>query len=131
MEALLGLMESRLAPRLKEDAVRAGFMDCLRTMLPEVMHHLRDQSTAVREAARECLHVAATTAVNQDMQTDIVTLLSAGLAGRRAEPAALRALAAPAARASGQAHPDRAPPHQRAEPSGLPVRAQVHQGRRV
>lgn len=81
MEALLALVETRLAPRLKEEAVRAGFVECLKTMLPEIMLHLRDQSTAVREAARECLHVAATTAVNQDMQTEIVTLLSAGLAG--------------------------------------------------
>eukprot|EP00927_Polykrikos_kofoidii_P041815 TRINITY_DN3566_c0_g1_i1.p1 TRINITY_DN3566_c0_g1~~TRINITY_DN3566_c0_g1_i1.p1 ORF type:complete len:1389 (-),score=303.85 TRINITY_DN3566_c0_g1_i1:301-4467(-) len=81
IEALLNLMEKRLPPLLSNETVRKAYLDCLTAVLPEILLHLRDQSTSVRDAARECLRVAATTAFTSDMQTEIVTLLSAGLAG--------------------------------------------------
>jgi len=81
MEALLTLMDQRLPPKLKDPAVRQEFMSCLRTLLPEVLLHLRDQSTAVRDAARECLSIAVTTSITSELQEEVVTLLSAGLAG--------------------------------------------------
>lgn len=85
IEAILDLMQRRLAPRFNEPTVKQAYMQCLTAVLPEVMFHLRDQSTSVREAARECLHTAATTAIHQELQTEIVTLLSAGLAGLTAQ----------------------------------------------
>jgi len=81
LEALLDLMQKRLAPRFGDASVKEAYLQCLTAVLPEIMFHLRDQSTSVREAARECLHTAATTAIHQELQTEIVTLLSAGLAG--------------------------------------------------
>jgi len=81
IEALLLLLQERLASQFGNPAVRQEFLNCLQTVLPEVMMHLRDPGTAVREAARSCLHVAATTALHQDMQVEVVTLVSAGLAG--------------------------------------------------
>eukprot|EP00931_Biecheleriopsis_adriatica_P086974 TRINITY_DN61502_c0_g1_i1.p1 TRINITY_DN61502_c0_g1~~TRINITY_DN61502_c0_g1_i1.p1 ORF type:complete len:1372 (+),score=411.46 TRINITY_DN61502_c0_g1_i1:140-4117(+) len=94
IQALLGLLEVRLGPKCKEAAVKQEYLQCLTTIMPEVLLHLRDQSSAVRDAARECLHSAATTAIHQDLQTEIVTLLSAGLAGlsRHSKAAALDAL---------------------------------------
>ncbi|CAK0891052.1 unnamed protein product, partial [Prorocentrum cordatum] len=49
---------------------------------------------AVRDAARACLHVAATTAVHQELQAEITMLLSAGLAGltRHSKASAVDAL---------------------------------------
>jgi len=43
--------------------------------------HLRDPGTTVRDAARDCMHIAVTTAIHQDLQAEIVSLISAGLAG--------------------------------------------------
>lgn len=45
--------------------MREEYLQCLTTIIPEILFHLRDQSTAVREAARESLHLAATTAIHQ------------------------------------------------------------------
>lgn len=81
VSALLTFMESRLSPQFGDPSVRQQYVACLNTVLPEVLFHLRDQSTAVREVARECLHTAAATAFHNDLQTEIITLLSAGLAG--------------------------------------------------
>eukprot|EP00930_Biecheleria_cincta_P067354 TRINITY_DN5388_c0_g1_i1.p1 TRINITY_DN5388_c0_g1~~TRINITY_DN5388_c0_g1_i1.p1 ORF type:complete len:1401 (+),score=326.79 TRINITY_DN5388_c0_g1_i1:64-4203(+) len=94
MQALLSLMETSLGPQCKNPAVKQEYVQCLTTLMPEVLFHLRDQSTAVRDAARECLHIAATTAIQQELQQEIVTLLSAGLAGlsRHSKAAALDAL---------------------------------------
>jgi len=94
LQALLSLLESSLGPRCTEPNVKQEYLQCLTTIIPEVLFHLRDQSTAVREAARESLHLAATTAIHQDLQSEIVTLVSAGLAGlsRQAKAAALDAL---------------------------------------
>mmetsp|Transcript_18839 Transcript_18839/g.43806 ORF Transcript_18839/g.43806 Transcript_18839/m.43806 type:complete len:1340 (-) Transcript_18839:140-4159(-) len=80
LQTLLDLMQERLASQLRSPAIREGFLDCLKSVLPEVMLHLRDQSTAVREAARDCLHVASTTALHQELESELVTLISAGLA---------------------------------------------------
>jgi len=80
IQALLDLLQHRLAPLFNKPPIRQAYLECLQAALPEIMFHLRDQSTAVREAARECLHVAATTAIHQELQTEVVTLLSAGLA---------------------------------------------------
>ena len=94
LQALLSLLASSLGPRCTEANVKQEYLQCLTTIIPEVLFHLRDQSTAVREAARESLHLAATTAIHQDLQAEIVTLISAGLAGlsRHAKAAALDAL---------------------------------------
>ncbi|CAJ1413139.1 unnamed protein product [Effrenium voratum] len=93
MQALLALLETSL-PRTTDPALKQEYMQFLTTLIPEVLFHLRDQSTAVRDAARECLHLAATTAIHQELQAEIVTLVSAGLAGlsRHAKAAALDAL---------------------------------------
>lgn len=93
LQALLSLLASSLGPRTEAN-MKQEYLQCLTTMIPEVLFHLRDQSTAVREAARESLHLAATTAIHQDLQAEIVTLVSAGLAGlsRHAKAAALDAL---------------------------------------
>jgi len=94
IEALLNLMERHLGPQFTNPAVRQEFMQCLTTILPEVLFHLRDQGTGVRDAARECLRVAATTAVHQEMLAEVVALLSAGLAGltRHSKASAVDAL---------------------------------------
>lgn len=94
LEAMLKLTERILAPRFQESAVRQEYLQCLTTVMPEVLFHLRDQSSAVRDSARECLHVAATTAIHQDLQAEIVALISAGLAGltRYSKASALDAL---------------------------------------
>jgi len=77
IEALLHLMRQRLGVQA---SLRQRYLDCLREILPEIMLHIRDSSANVREAARECLHTAATTAMNSELQAEVVTLLSAGLA---------------------------------------------------
>lgn len=94
IQALLSLLESSLAPHFNDAAVKQEYMQCLTTILPEILFHLRDQSSAVRDAARECLHIAAGTAIHKDLQAEIVTILSAGLAGlsRQSKAAALDAL---------------------------------------
>jgi len=81
IEALLNLLQERLTPILSQAPVRKAYLDCLATVLPEILFHLRDQSTSVRDASRECLRVAAETAIESSLQTEIVALLSAGLAG--------------------------------------------------
>lgn len=81
VQAMLLLMQERLAPRFKEPAIRDGYLDCLKTVMPEIMQHLRDPGNAFRDIVRECLHVAVTTAIHQDLQAEIVGLISAGLAG--------------------------------------------------
>jgi len=80
IQALLDLLQQRLAPFFNQLPVRQGYLQCLQSALPEIMSHLRDQSMSVREAARECLHTAATTAIHQELAAEVVTLLSAGLA---------------------------------------------------
>ncbi|CAE8711938.1 unnamed protein product, partial [Polarella glacialis] len=94
IQALLNLLETSLGPHFKDPSVKQEYLQCLTTVMPEVLFHLRDQSSHVRDAARECLHLAATTAIHQELQTEIVTLLSAGLAGlsRHSKAAALDAL---------------------------------------
>jgi len=94
IEALLSLMQVNLAPRFQDPAVRREFIQCLTTVIPEILFHLRDQGQAVRDAARACLHVAATTAVHQELQAEITMLLSAGLAGltRHSKASAVDAL---------------------------------------
>eukprot|EP00928_Gymnodinium_smaydae_P040303 TRINITY_DN27349_c0_g5_i1.p1 TRINITY_DN27349_c0_g5~~TRINITY_DN27349_c0_g5_i1.p1 ORF type:complete len:1381 (+),score=350.47 TRINITY_DN27349_c0_g5_i1:88-4230(+) len=81
IESLLSLLDTRLPAHLSKPAVAKTYMECLSGVLPEVLLHLRDPSTGVREAARECLRVSATTAMAAELQTEIVTLVSAGLAG--------------------------------------------------
>eukprot|EP00929_Paragymnodinium_shiwhaense_P100288 TRINITY_DN6250_c0_g1_i1.p1 TRINITY_DN6250_c0_g1~~TRINITY_DN6250_c0_g1_i1.p1 ORF type:complete len:1362 (-),score=479.40 TRINITY_DN6250_c0_g1_i1:136-4221(-) len=80
METLLTLMAERLPANFSQEVVRKSYLDCLSAVLPEIIMHLRDQSTSVRDASRECLRVATTTAITGDLQSEIVTLLSAGLA---------------------------------------------------
>lgn len=79
MVSLLELMERRFAPHFGEAEVKQAFLQCVTTLMPEVLQHLRHQSGAVREMARECLQVAATTAIQQELQTEVVTMLSSGL----------------------------------------------------
>lgn len=81
LESLLRFTVQHLSPRFREQGVRQEFMQFLTTVMPEVLSHLRDRSTPVRDAAREFLSVAATTAIHQELQTEIVTLISGGLAG--------------------------------------------------
>jgi len=81
ISALLSLMEQRLTPLLSQPAMRQEYLQCLTTVLPEILFRLRDQSIGVREAARDCLRIAATTAIHGELSNEIVTLLSAGLAG--------------------------------------------------
>lgn len=93
-DTMLKLTEKQMIPRASEPGVKQEYLKILQAILPEIMFHIRDQSTAVREAARECLQVAATTALNQELQTEIVTLISAGLAGltRHSKASAVDAL---------------------------------------
>ena len=81
LEALLVLMQTQLAMQFHRPEIRSAVLECIKTVTPEVLSHLRDHSTAVRDAARLCLHSSATTAVHQDMQQDITSLIAAGLAG--------------------------------------------------
>eukprot|EP00933_Yihiella_yeosuensis_P028517 TRINITY_DN2234_c0_g2_i1.p1 TRINITY_DN2234_c0_g2~~TRINITY_DN2234_c0_g2_i1.p1 ORF type:complete len:978 (+),score=249.09 TRINITY_DN2234_c0_g2_i1:273-2936(+) len=94
IQALLALLETSFAPHFQDPTVKQEYLKCLTTLVPEILFHLRDQSTAVRDAARECLHLAAGTAIHQELQAEIVTLLSAGLAGlsRHSKAGALDAL---------------------------------------
>lgn len=80
MTALLYLLEERLPPHFSKPPVRKAYLECVSSLLPEVLTHLRDNSTAVRDGARECLRVAVDTGMSGEMQTEMVTLVSAGLA---------------------------------------------------
>lgn len=82
IEALLKLMWTNLSPQLAQVEVREAFLTCLKTLLPEILGHLRDPGTAVRDSCRESLQMVATMSFDQDLtfQVSFLALLTAGLA---------------------------------------------------
>lgn len=81
IQALLGVAEQCVVPRLSDPAVSQAYMQLLAAAVPEIMLHLREVSASVRESARECLHIIARSAIDGDQQSEFIPLVLAGLAG--------------------------------------------------
>eukprot|EP00746_Dinoflagellata_sp_MGD_P162511 gnl/MRDRNA2_/MRDRNA2_90102_c0_seq1.p1 gnl/MRDRNA2_/MRDRNA2_90102_c0~~gnl/MRDRNA2_/MRDRNA2_90102_c0_seq1.p1 ORF type:complete len:1361 (-),score=354.98 gnl/MRDRNA2_/MRDRNA2_90102_c0_seq1:181-4263(-) len=81
IRALLNHTEGSILPHINQFDIKHGFREFLASVVPEVLFYLRDHSTATRDMARDCLQVIVQVSVASSFQTELVNLLSAGLAG--------------------------------------------------
>merc|ERR1719446_726597 len=82
---MLQHIQHSVIPNLGQPGMRQSFTEFLSIVVPEVMFYLRDHSTGTRDLARECLQLIMQCTLSGDMQTEMVALVSAGLAGMSVE----------------------------------------------